>query len=193
MTSRRKRIFAALAAFLAFSFSQVYVQAGLPQRAITARLATKGNKPILVNGNNLGTGGTILTGATIETPDQVSALIDLGDAGVIELQPNSKIQLDFDSNGNVRVKAMRGCVVVKRRQNVLTEATTEVYTDQGATEKTDKKRRGMGFCYLPDGKLTPFGVAAGHHALWYGIAATGGGVTAAAIALSRGHNPSPAR
>src|SRR5207237_1872277 len=129
---------------IAFAFTQVYVLAGLPapapaapQRAITAKLSTKNNAPITVNGNAAGTGATILTGATIETPDQVSAVIDLGDAGVIELQPGSKIQLDFDSNGNVRVKAMRGCVVVKRRQNVLTEATTEVYTDQGATEKTD--------------------------------------------------------
>ena len=112
---------------------------------------------------------------------------------MVELQPNSKIQLDFDANGNVRVKALRGCVVVRRRQNVLTEATTEVYTEQGATEKTDKNRRGMGFCYLPDGKLTPFGIAA-NHAVWYGVGAgVGGGVIAAAILLNRGHNPSPAR
>jgi len=49
-------------------------------------------------------GATLLTGATVETPDQVSATIDLGDAGVVELQPNSQIKLDFDENGNVRVK-----------------------------------------------------------------------------------------
>ena len=193
MTLRKKRLFAALAAFLAFSFSQIYVQAGLPQRAITARLTVRGNKAIVVNGNTAGTGGTILTGATIETPDQVSASIDLGDAGVVDLQPNSKIQLDFDANGNVRVKILRGCVVTKRRANILTEAATEVYTDQGATEKTDKKRRNMGFCYLPDGKLTPSSIGA-NHAVWYGVGAgAGGGVIAAAILLNRGHNPSPAR
>ena len=81
--------------------------APVPQRQITARLTTKNNQPITVNGNAVGTGATLLTGATVETPDQVSATIDLGDAGVVELQPNSQIKLDFDENGNVRVKVIR--------------------------------------------------------------------------------------
>src|SRR6266571_9391186 len=107
MATRPGKALTALAAFVAFSFSQVYVQAGLPnattgaplpQRTITARLVTKNNQPITVNGNSVSTGGTVLTGATIETPDQVGATIDLGDAGVVELQPNTKIQLDFDQN-----------------------------------------------------------------------------------------------
>src|SRR5713226_900484 len=111
MTLRNKKALMAVGVFLAFSFAQVYVQASLPapapgspQRAITAKLATKNNAPITVNGNSAGTGATILTGATIETPDQVSAVIDLGEAGVVELQPGSKVQLDFDANGNVHVK-----------------------------------------------------------------------------------------
>src|ERR1700682_4985122 len=113
MDTRKGKVLKALTVVLAFSFAQVYVQAGLPgpapgappppQRAITARLITKNNQPITVNGNSLGTGGTILTGSTIETPAQVGATVDLGDAGVVELQPNTKIQLDFDANGNVRV------------------------------------------------------------------------------------------
>src|SRR5438445_11407191 len=190
MTSRKKKIFAALAAFLAFSFSQVYVQAGLPQRAITARLATKGNKPILVNGNNLGTGGTILTGATIETPDQVSASIDLGDAGVVELQPNSKIQLDFDANGNVRVKVLRGCVVTRKKANGIGEA--EIYTDQ-ASERTNNKRRGMGFCYLPNGQLEQYNAGLSTATKFEIGGATATGVGIAAWLLTRGGNPSPAR
>ena len=59
MTSRHKKALTALMAFLAFSFSQVYVLAGLPapapgapQRVITAKLATKNNAPITVNGNS---------------------------------------------------------------------------------------------------------------------------------------------
>src|SRR2546427_9442275 len=131
MTSRQKKVLPALAVLLTFSFAQVYVQAslpapapaGAPQRVITAKLATKNNAPITVNGNSAGTGTTILTGATIETPDQVSAVIDLGDAGVIELKPGSKIQLDYDANGNVRVKTLKGCVVVRRKANVLPDAT----------------------------------------------------------------------
>src|SRR5258705_12300299 len=102
---RQRKALRAAAIFLAFCFAQVYVHGALPnsaatatapQRQITARLTTKNNQPITVNGNAVGTGATLLTGATVETPDQVSATIDLGDAGVVELQPNSQIKLDFD-------------------------------------------------------------------------------------------------
>jgi len=203
MTSRHKKALTALTAFLAFSFTQVYVQAGLPapapggapQRAITAKLATKNNAPITVNGNSAGTGATILTGATIETPDLIGATIDLGAAGVVELQPNSKIQLDFDENGNVRVKVLRGCVVAKRKANVLPDATSEIYTDS-ASEKTNKNRRGMGFCLLPNGSLQPFTAAGGGlgGGALAGIVIAGGvGGGLAAYFGTRGGNPSPAR
>src|ERR1700682_1648266 len=71
METRKKKALKALAVFLAFSFAQVYVQAGLPnpapgmpapQKAISGRLLTSGNKNITVNGNGAATGGTILTG-----------------------------------------------------------------------------------------------------------------------------------
>jgi hypothetical protein len=184
MTSRYKRALTAVAVFFAFSFSQVYVLAGLPNPAnpggapqqFIARLTTTGNQPISVNGNSAGSGATILTGATIETPDQVGATIDLGDAGVITLKPGSKIQLDFDANGNVRVKAMKGCVVVKRKSNVLPNATSEIYTDQ-ASEKTSPQRKGMGFCYLANGTLGALGAGAGGG---LGGAAIGGIVAASA-------------
>ena len=199
MDMRKRNALKAVAVLLAFSFAQVYVQAGLPdspavpsapQRAISGRLITKNNAPITVNGNTTGTGATILTGATIETPDQVGASIDLGDAGVIELQPNSKIQLDFDANGNVRVKVIRGCAVTRKKTNVL-PGEMEIYTDK-ASEKTDKKRRHMGFCILPDGGLSSF--SAGLSSLEVGgiVAGVSGGVIGTGILVSRGGNPSPA-
>jgi hypothetical protein len=200
MTSRHKKALTALTALLAFSVTQVGVQAGLPapapgapQRAITAKLATKNNAPITVNGNSAGTGATILTGATIETPDQVSAVIDLGDAGVVELQPGSKVQLDFDANGNVRVKILKGCAVVNRKTNVLPDATSEIYTDQ-ASEKTNKKRNNMGFCLGPLGALSALGGAGLSGAAVGGIAAAvGGGIVVTTVVLTRGGNPSPVR
>jgi hypothetical protein len=169
----------------------------VPQRIITARLTTKNNQPITVNGNTVGTGGTILTGATLETPDQVSATIDLGDARVVELQPNSKIQLDFDQNGNVRVRVIRGCAVTRKKSNVL-PGEMEIYTDK-ATEKTNKNRRHMGFCALPNGELTQFTpTAAVGGGLSHGTLAAiiiGGGVGGglAIYFATRGGNPSPAR
>src|SRR5438445_801424 len=85
-TIRKMKVLKALALFLVFCFAQVYVQAGLgnpgggiPQgaRLITARLTTRGGAA-LVNGVSTASGATILTGAAIETPDQVSATVDLG-------------------------------------------------------------------------------------------------------------------
>ena len=198
MDMRKRNALKAIAVLLAFSFAQVYVQAGLPdppaipsapQRAITGRLITKNNAPITVNGNTSATGATILTGATIETPDQVGASIDLGDAGVIELQPNSKIQLDFDANGNVRVKVIRGCAVTRKKTNVL-PGEMEIYTDK-ASEKTDKKRRHMGFCILPDGGLSSFSAGLSGAAVGGIVAGVSGGVITG-ILVSRGGNPSPA-
>jgi hypothetical protein len=198
METRKRKALKALAVFLAFSFAQVYVQAGLPspapapgapQRPVTARLITKNNQPITVNGNSVGTGGTLLTGATVEVPDQYGATIDLGDAGVIELQPGAKIQLDFDENGNVRVKVIRGCAVAKKKTNVL-PGEIEMYTDT-ASEKTDKKRRHMGFCILPNGGLTPMsGGLSGLQLGTIGGSIIGG--TILGVALTRGGNPSPA-
>lgn len=203
MDTRKKKALKALALLLAFSFAQVYVQAGLPSPAtpggapqrFVARLTIRGGSSAQVNGASAGTGATILTGATIETPDQVSATIDLGDAGVIELQPGSKIQLDWDENGNVRVKQIKGCTVVRKKTNVL-PGEIEMYTDT-ASEKTDKKRRNMGFCLLPNGGLSPLGAAAGAGLGSGEIGAIAGGGIAGgvilAVVLSRGDNPSPAQ
>jgi hypothetical protein len=199
MDTRKKKALKALAVFLAFSFAQVYVQAALPkagapppQQAITAKLVTTNNQPITVNGISVGTGGTILTGATIETPDQVGATIDLGDAGVIELQPGSKIQLDFDEKGNVRVKVIKGCTVVKKKTNAL-PGEIEMYTDT-ASEKTDDNKHNMGFCLTPNGGLSPVS-AAGLSGVELGAIAAGaiGGGVALGYGLTRGGNPSPAQ
>src|SRR5436853_2412310 len=202
MITRRRKALTAVSAFVAFSFAQVYVQAGLPnsppggQPRITARLTTKGNLPITVNNNSVGSGGTIVTGSTIETPDQVSAIIEVGD-NVIELAPNSKIQLDFDQNGNVRVKVLRGCVAGKKKANVLAgqqEPEIELYTDTDS-RKTDKKRRNVAGCYLPNGQLGGFGGGVGlTNAEWGAVAGGGIGVAVlAAVLLNRGNNPSPSQ
>jgi hypothetical protein len=192
MNLRRRKAVSAIAIFFAFCFAQVYVNGALPapapvpplpQRQITARLTTRNNQPITVNGNQVGTGATLLTGATVETPDQVSGVIDLGDAGVVEIQPNSTIKLDFDENGNVRVKVIRGCTVVRKKTNVL-PGEMELYTDQAA-EKTDKKRRHVAGCFLPNGQLGPLGGGISGMTL-AGIAIGGGTAGIVVAALTRG-------
>src|SRR5438552_948795 len=73
-----------------------------PPQQFVARLATRGNQPITVNGASAVGGASILTGATIETPDQVGATINLGSLGELEIAPNTKLTLEFDANGNVK-------------------------------------------------------------------------------------------
>lgn len=195
MAIRQRKVLTALAAFLAFALSQVYVQAGLPSPAtpggapqqFIARLTTTGNHAITVNGASAASGASLLTGATIETPDQVSATIDLGDAGTVEVGPNSKIELSFDADGNVHVKVIKGCAVAKKKANGIGEA--DVFTDQ-VSDKTDKKKRNAGGCLLPNGQFGSFGgglTGAEEAAIGGGIA---GGVVLA-IVLARGGNPSP--
>jgi hypothetical protein len=201
MARRQKKALKALTFFLVFAFVQVYVQAGLPQpipgdpqgpRLITARLALKGGTSIVVNGITALNGTTILTGAAIETPDQVSATVDMGALGTLDLAPNSKVQLDFDQNGNVRVKVLQGCVILKKKG----AGVAEVYTDQGASEKSDdKNRRRLAFCYAAGG-LKQYAAVTAAGGLSKGALAAiligGGGGTAVAIYFAtRGGNPSP--
>ena len=204
MTNQRRKGSGAIAVFLAIALVQVFIQlsfaapasapAVVPQRFI-ARLTSTGG-PATVNGAGAASGASILTGATIETPAAVSATIDLGALGTIELQPGSSIQLDFDDSGNVRVKVLRGCVVINKKG----PGEAEAYTGEGASEKTNGNRKGMGFCFL-NGGLNPIGQAAaaggaagsgiGTEALIAIIA--GGGALAAGLiwAFHGGGNPSP--
>jgi len=207
MTKQRRTGFRAIAVFLAFALVQISIQLSfaapaspsaavvVPQQFI-ARLTTTGNQPITVNGASAASGASLLTGATIETPAAVSATIDLGALGTIELQPNSSIQLDFDDSGNVRVKVLRGCVVIKKKG----PGEAEAYTAEGASEKTNNNRKGLGFCYL-NGGLNPIGqTAATGGAAGEGIGTealiailAGGGALAAGLiwAFHGGGNPSP--
>jgi hypothetical protein len=209
MTTRRRTVSRAIAAFLAIALVQVFVQLSfaapatpsapvvVPQQFI-ARLTTTGNQPITVNNASAASGASLLTGATIETPDAVSATIDLGALGVVELQPNSAIQLDFDDNGNVRVKLLRGCVLMRKSGN----GTGEIYTAEGASEKTNSNRKGMSFCFAGGG-LSPLnqtpavggGTAGGggiSTEVLVAVLAGGGALVAGLIwAFHGGGNPSP--
>ncbi len=220
MRSRQQKALKAVALFLVFAIAQVYVQISfaepnsptvpvpLPQQFI-ARLTTRGNQPITVNGLSAATGATILTGATIETPAEVGATINLGPLGYLDLAPNTKVELQYDENGNLKVKLISGCAVLVAKKN--TDA--EVSTEQGSAGKTDKKKGGVIDICFPPGAASPTvgqGAAAAAGAGAAGAAAAaagggggglsgvaiaamvGGGIAAVAIpvAIARGNNSS---
>lgn len=184
MIKQRRKGSGAIAVFLAIALVQVFIQlsfaapasvpAVVPQQFI-ARLTTTGGAAT-VNGASAVSGATVLTGATIETPAAVSATLDLGALGTVELQPGSSIQLDFDDSGNVRVKVLRGCVKINKKG----PGEAEAYTAEGSSEKTNGNRKGMGFCFL-NGGLNPIGQAAAA-----GGGAGGGIGTEALIAIIAG-------
>ena len=161
---------------------------------ITAILTTKGNRPITVNGAQVSGGATIVAGSVIETPDLIGGTISIGSLSNLEIAPNTKLTIDFDENGNMRVTLVRGCATVRTKQNVL----GEVDTVQGVAGKTDPKRKGfLGVCF-PLGASAPT-VTVAESA---GAAAAGGGIllaiilggVAAGVSLPfvfRGTNPSP--
>ena len=182
-----------LAILLAVSLSQLCVQIGMAQaRLISGRLTTTGGRPIMVNGASMASGGTIMTGMTLETPDQVGASIDLGPLGVVDLEPNSTIEIAFADDGTIRVKLIRGCAKVNKKG----DGTGEIYTAEGASEKTNDNRKGLGFCFV-NGALNPFPqattAAAGgsNTALWWVIGLTIAGTVGGVAWGLRGGNDSP--
>ena len=182
MTPGKRHAFKMIAILLACSLSQLYVQIGMagpttpvePQggpRLISGRLTTSGNRNILVNGTNMSSGATILTGATIETGDQVGATIDLGDLGKLDLAPNTRVTLDFDDDGNLRVKLLSGCAVLTAKK----KAEAAMDTETGNAGKVNKGSGGvLNFCFL-NGALSS-GSATGAGAGAVTTAATGGGI-----------------
>ena len=193
MTSRKNRAaIKILAIVMAVSLSQLYVQIGMAQQFI-ARLTTTGNRPITVNNASAASGASILTGATIETPDGVGASIDLGPLGVVQLEPNSKIELAFNDDGTVRVKLVNGCAKVNKRG----KGEGEIYTAEGASEKTNSNRKGLGFCFM-NGQLGPLQTAAAggagggaSNALWWAVGLSIAGAVGGLAWGLRGGNPSP--
>jgi hypothetical protein len=200
----------AIALLIVFSFMQFCVVCALaaptlPQ-AITARLTTRGNQSVSVNGNSASSGATILSGATIETGDGVGATINLGPLGTVEIAPNSKVLVEF-SDGKVKVTIIQGCAIVRNKRGTF----AELYTEKGLATSNDasqKQAAVLDVCY-PSGAPSPIvnqGAAANAGA-GAGVPIGGGGLSntaltgiilgsAAAIGipvalLDRGSNPSP--
>jgi hypothetical protein len=204
----------AIAVFVAFAVAQISIQlsfastvspsyAMLVQQQLIVRVSTSGNRPILVNGNSTASGGSLATGAIIETPDGVSATIDLGPLGVLDIAPNSKVVLDFDCPPappagtqaepcKVKAKVLAGCVVMKTK----TGTQGQIDTDQlEKVQESTTKGGALNFC-MP-GAAAAAGAAAatagGIGAGTIAAAVIAGGLLAGGLifGFSGGGNPSP--
>lgn len=186
MFLKRRKGIKAITTLVLFSVAQIGMQVGfaeptppstpipVPQQFI-ARLTTRNNQPITVNGNSAATGASIVTGATIETGADQSATVNLGPLGTLDIAPNTKLVLTYDDKGNVKVVIVTGCAILTTKK----KATGEVATEQGSAGKTDPKAGGILDICLPAGSTSPVvgqGAAAAAGAGAGGAAAaTGGG------------------
>jgi hypothetical protein len=153
MNQRRRNGSRAIAALLLFSISQIGLATrvtALPQQFV-ARLTTRNNQPITVNGLGAGTGASILTGATIETGADQSATVNLGPLGTLDIAPNTKLVLTYDDKGNVKAMLVYGCIILAAKK----KTTGEVATEQGSAGKTDPAAGGVLDVCFPQGATAP--------------------------------------
>ncbi len=188
MSIKRRNGHKAIAALLLFSIFQIGVQIGFaePNPATTplpilqqfiAKLTTRNNQPITVNGLSATTGASILTGATIETGADQSATVNLGSLGSLDIAPNTKLVLTYDDQGNVKATIIFGCAILIAKKKTKGEVATE---QGGSAGKTDPAAGGVLEICFPPGATSPTvgqGVAAGAGAGAgsSGVAAGGGG------------------
>lgn len=178
MNQKRRHGSKVIAALLLFSIAQVTLQVGLAEpndttnpvvipQQIVARLTTRNNQAITVNGLSANTGASILTGATLETGADQSATVNVGPLGSLEIAPNTKLVLTYDDQGNVKAVIVYGCATLTAKKNT----TGEIATDKGSAGRTDPATGGvLEVCY-PQGAAAPtVGGAAGA-----GVPASAGG------------------
>lgn len=180
---------------LALCVANVYVFAGpvadagaayAPQTGGT--LTTTDNKQVLVNGNRVGSGTTVLPNTSIETPAGVGASVQLGFAEVT-IAPGSDIVLDFQPGTEVTVTLKRGCVVIRTQGN----ATGMIIRPDGTSVATGTGR--VANACDREGAATPVptvGSAGIDKGLLAVLFVSAGAITFAALTLAgRGFNPSP--
>src|SRR6185436_16069859 len=186
MNPKRRNVSRVIAVLLLFAIAQIGLQVGfaepntttnptaIPQQFV-ARLTTRNNQPITVNGLSASTGASILTGATIETGADQSATVNLGPLGQLDIAPNTKLVLTYDENGNVKALLIYGCAILTAKK----KTTGEVATEQGSAGKTDTAAGGVLDICFPQGATAP---TVGRGAAAAAGAGVGAGVPAGAAA-----------
>ncbi|HEX8096551.1 MAG TPA: hypothetical protein VF507_00885 [Pyrinomonadaceae bacterium] len=150
LTKALKSPLSPLLLVVALTAASLFLSGAAAQQQVVARLTTRGNQPITVNGASAATGTTLLTGSTIETPDSVGATIDLGPLGTLDLAPNTAVKVDY-SGGKVRVTLIRGCLILRGKKN----ADASVETAQGTAGRNEKSKGGILDVCFPLGAIRP--------------------------------------
>jgi hypothetical protein len=117
MTLRFGKIFA-----LGIMLGVLQVQM-LAAPTIMGTLKTRDNKPVLVNGNKVNSGTTILSGARIQSPAKTGATVDVPSLGRLDFAPNTDFVVTFDAS-KITVRLKAGYVVLTTRKGISGMVTT---------------------------------------------------------------------
>jgi hypothetical protein len=157
MTIRHRKALSAVAAFLVLSFAQLIVPLGyaaepsgtsvlpFPQtRLLVARLERVRGSAITVNGSGVTNGATITTGSVFETGPDSAGTINLGSLGTLDVAPNTRLELTYDDQGNVKVRVFTGCVILRTKKG-----NGEVTNEAGTPAGQNKKSGVLDVCFPP--------------------------------------------
>ena len=170
MILKRQKVVKAVALFLVFSIFQLYAQAGAvaagpdtertqdaapvaPQNV--GKLSTSGNKDILIDKNEANTGATVINGATLETPDCVTATVRTGQLNEVDLGTKTIAVVEY-SETRVRVILKQGCARLRVGPNVEGVIETPDGRSTPASQPDEPNRRLAEVCYLPSGLKSVF-------------------------------------
>lgn len=178
--------FRIIAVLIAFAMAQACVQvsfaapdsqtsASFPPPQLLARLTTKGNLPISLNGISASSGASVANDAIIETPVNVDAIVDLGPLGSLDIDQETRIKLEYDGNCvpgsgsasgpqgpalqrcSVKITLYAGCVTAHYKQGAYFLAVTQ---QQMLIADSDKSRKQAGTFKVCAGTGAPAGAAA---------------------------------
>ena len=166
--SRRRKGFRMIAVVLTLAMTQAFIQlsfaapssTAFPRTQLLARLTTKGNQPITVNGISATSGDNVANEAIIETPANVDASVDLGPLGSIDIAPGTRIKLEYDgacipgtgaASGpslqcGVKVTVFAGCITSHYRAGSYHQAVTDQQTLIKDSDRTRKSAGSFNIC-----------------------------------------------
>ena len=199
INSKIKRISSATALVLALALGLMYLPISLaastnstsapslsPQQA-AAVLTTGNNQPIIVNGTSAISGATVMTGATLETPDQIGASMSIPGHFTLDIAPRAKVSVEFDLKG-IKVNVIQGCVVLHTKKGT----TGELDTSKGTAATADGSKDARLDICDPSIATAPAAAAGGlSTGAKVAIVAAAAGAVALIPILGGGSNPSP--
>lgn len=143
---------------------------------ISARTFTGEASPVTVNGEAAKSGRTVFSSSTIVTPENSSAVVNMGKAGQIEIAPNSNVILSFDSS-SAHADLASGSVTVLNSANGISVTANGSTSVLPAGSSASASSGG--------GQTPPTGTGS---AWWLWAIVFGGAAVGVIVAAARGNN-----